>query len=56
MILVSGGGGQLAKEIENISKKNKHKFFFKNKKELDICNSDKIEKLFKFLLAEVWFL
>ncbi len=46
MILVSGGGGQLAKEIKNISKNNNNKFIFKNKRELDICNPDKIEKFF----------
>jgi len=40
MILITGGGGQLSKEIFKLTKLSKYKFFFKNKKQLNICNKN----------------
>ena len=45
-ILVLGSNGQIGKEIYNISNQKKNlNFYFKNKKELDICRTKEIEKV-----------
>ena len=44
-ILVSGGNGRFARELKKI--KSRYKFFFRNKKELNILSIKSIEKNFK---------
>lgn len=40
MILITGSGGQLSKAIFKLTKLSKYKFFFKTKKQLNICNEN----------------